>query len=457
MRLAIPRLSRRTLLGASSLGFGAIPLVRALGTALATEPASVLTNLIGVYTPHGVAREWFRPREGFDIAYDGSVLRAFDDPTAFGVSFRDRILVLEGVDLTAGIQGASAGHEGSRVLLTGSGRDGRNASLDQFLANEIGLGALTPIPSVVLGVGIEEAAASVTMSFAEGGVPLPKIIDPSAAFHELIGQWVVGDDPAELARVEHERRLGRSVLDTLRADLGGLMNSVSGSERLKLEQHLSALRGLESRLSGFELACASPVAPAPSTFPSVRAYQGGEPHFDTITDLQIDLLALALSCGVTRFATLYLADLSRTGLDSSLPEDVHIDVAHRYRPVTDTSPGDAQISRLLANQNRYVYGKVARLVSRLSEAGVLEDTLVMAVSDMGDPARHDSRNVPILLAGGESAGLLLGRHVDAHVDGVGQPNNRLLVSIARAFGLELRSFGEARDPTTTEGELDGLV
>jgi hypothetical protein len=235
------------------------------------------------------------------------------------------------------------------------------------------------------------------------------------------------------------------------------MNSVSGSERLKLEQHLSALRGLESRLRGFELACATPPSPDPNSFPSVRGYQGGEPYFDTITDLQIDLLASALSCGVTRFATLYLADLSRTGLDPSLPEDVHIDVAHRYRPMTDTSPGDAEMSRLLANQNRYVYGKVARLVSSIAEAGLLEGTLVMAVSDMGDPARHDSRNVPIVLAGGESAGLRMGRHVDAHVAGVGQPNNRVLVSIARAFGLDVTSFGEGRDPTTTEGELSGLV
>lgn len=450
------RCSRRTLLASALVGLSGAPFVRWLGTAVARQPDATLQSFIGVFTPHGVARRWFSPRDGFDLGFDGSALAGFHDAANPGASLRERLLVIEGLDLTAGIQGGSAGHEGSRALLTGSGREGRNASLDQFLALEAGLGLTTPIASVALGVGVDEASSASTISYALGGLPLPKIIDPSATFHELVGQWIAGRDPESAARLEHQRLLGRSMLDTLRADLSRLARALGPSERVKLEHHLTALRGVESKLAGFELACATPDAPDAARFPLLRAYQGGEPYFDAITDLQIDLLVAAASCGVTRFATLYLADLSRTGLDAALPDDVHIDVAHRYR-ADGSGATDEEISALLARQNRYVYDKVARLASRLLEAELLDETLVMAIGDMGDPARHDSRNVPIVLAGGAQAGFRLGRHLDARTNGEGTPHNRLLVSIARAFGLELESFGEARDPTTTTGELPGLV
>ena len=440
---------------AAMLSAGAVPLVRALGVASAEEPGGELERFIAVFMPHGVVRELFTPRGDFELAFEGSVLAPFDDAGATFGSLKDELVVVAGLDLTAGIRGASAGHEASRVILTGSGRDGTNASLEQYLAIERGLGALTPLPSLVLGVGDDAAASSTTLSLAPGGMPLPKIIDPSATFHAVVGQWVATDDTAR-ARLERERRLGKSVLDTLRADLASLSLRLGSRERQKLEQHETALRALETRLSGFELACVPPGAPDPEQFPLVRAYAGGEPYFDAITDLQSDLLVTAFACGVTRFATLYLADLSRTALDPALPDDVHLDVAHRYRAATPTSSGDPATWELLGRQNRYVCGKVARLAGALREAGLLDDTLVLATSDMGDPARHDSRNVPTLLVGGRSGGFAGGRYLDVRQDGEGVPNNRLLVSIARAFGAEIDAFGEARTPEIVTGALDAL-
>jgi len=445
---------RRAALAAGLAG-ALSPFVQRLGVASAEEPRDALERFVAIYAPHGVAREFFTPRAGFDIAFEGSVLAAFDDGAASGGSLRSELLVIEGLDLTAGIRGASSAHEGSRVLLTGSGRDGTNASLEQYLALERGLGALTPVPTLVLGVGDESAATATTMSFAAGGVPLPKLIDPSATYHAVVGQWVVADDAARV-RLERERRLGKSVLDTLRADLASLRERLGAAERRKLEQHETSLRALETRLSGFELACTPPEAPDPTRFPRVHAYGGGEPYFDAITDLQSDLVVIALACGVTRFATLYLADLSRTGLDSELPEDVHLDVAHRYRAAGSDAPSEPATWELLARQNRYAYGKVARLCARLRDADLLDDTLVLATSDMGDPARHDSRNVPTLLVGGRNAGFSPGRAIDAHRGAEGVPNNRLLVSLAQAFGDEIDAFGEARDPAIVTGTLEAL-
>jgi len=156
---------------------------------------------------------------------------------------------------------------------------------------------------------------------------------------------------------------------------------------------------------------------------------------------------------VTRVATLFLNDLSRTHLDPALPDDVHIDVAHRYESAgRDGQGGSPATWQALARQNRYTYSKIARLLQRLAERQLLQDTVLIALSDMGDPARHSSRQIPALVAGGWGGRLKAGRHVD--LGETGTPNNRLLVSVQQAFGVASESFGQASDPAIVTGKLD---
>ncbi len=164
-----------------------------------------------------------------------------------------------------------------------------------------------------------------------------------------------------------------------------------------------------------------------------------------------------MACDLTRFATLFLGDLSRTHLFPELPDDVHSDVAHRYDASEDKRSGTPASWHALAIQNRYSYSKVARLLSRLDEAGILDDTIVHVSGDMGDPARHSSRSVPTLLAGGCGGHFKMGRYLDLRRSaGDGIPNNRVLVSICQAFGVEVNTFGQAADPRTVTGRLDAL-
>ena len=409
-------------------------------------------RLVCVYTPHGRAHELWQPRDGFDLGFPDAILRPFDDPETYGKSFRDRLLVLDGIDLSAGIASGTSGHDGPRVILTGSGADGKNASLDQYLAVERGLGAETPHTSLVLGVGNAQPEIVSSISYGAGGTPLPKWIDPAETFAELFGEPVTGEERAALAQ---RRRVGKSVLDVARADLARLASRAPPSEATKMDQHRSALRDIEKRLAGVERACAAPVPVERTRFPHVGAYEGGAPYLDAITDLQVDMLARALACDLTRFATLFLGDLSRTHLFPALPDDVHSEVAHRYDARADHRPGTPASWQALAIQNRYSYGKVARLLARLDEAGILDDTIVHVSGDMGDPARHSSRSVPTLLAGGGGA-FATGRYLDLrhgdHGDGV--PNNRVLVSICGAFGVDVASFGHAADPRVVTGRLD---
>lgn len=444
------RLNRRAAL--TALGAGAAMAALSAPERQLRAQTEGARYFIGVYLPHGMAREYWVPKPGFDITYPDCSLAPFADASSFGKSYADRVVALEGLDLTAGIDGGTTGHDASRVILTGSGQRGRNASIDQFLAFERGLAEESPLGSLVLGVGSSAPALGHCLSYARGGVALPKLIDPSQTFNQAFGQFAHGHDIHAQARLERERRLGKSLLDYWSADLTRLRARAPRSERDKLDQHAQALRELEKRLGNGLNGCEPPSAPDASRFPALQAYGGGEAYFDTITDLQIDLLAHALGCGVTRVATLFLADLSRTQLDPSLPEDVHIDVAHRYRSGGRAGGGDASSWLPLARQNRYCCGKLARLLWRLDQAGVLEQTVLVALSDMGDPNRHTSRQVPAILAGGWGGQLKGGRHVD--LGAAGTPSNRLLVTVQRAFGVDSDTYGEAHDPTITTGALD---
>jgi hypothetical protein len=419
----------------------------------AVSKGALPRRYIGVYTPHGRAHELWQPRAGFDIAFEGSSLKPLDDPERYGKSFRDRLVVLDGIDLSAGIEVGTTGHDGSRVILTGSGADGKNASLDQYLAIEHKVGQDTPHTSLTLGVGNDSTEVGWNISWSRGGTPVPKWIDPSRVYAELFGNPL----GARKEELEQQRRLGKSVLDRVRGDLARLRQRAPESERTKLEQHATALREIEKRLEPRVSSCAAPAPPR--GFERLKAYGGGEPYFDAITDLQIDLMARAISCDLTRIATLYLSDLTRSKLVAELPEDIHNDVSHRYDARDKKHAGSPDSWHKLGLQNRYSYGKVARLLRRLDETGDLSTTLVHVSSDMGDPARHSSRQVPTLLVAGHGLELPTGRYLDLRhgkdkQDGV--PNNRLLVSICQLFGVETDRFGQSRNAGLLRGRLDVL-
>jgi hypothetical protein len=158
-----------------------------------------------------------------------------------------------------------------------------------------------------------------------------------------------------------------------------------------------------------------------------------------------------------------------------LPADNHGGVAHTYaasalgyggRPVASGKP---ETWKRLAKLNRYSYGKVARLMQRLGEAGILDSTLIVASSDMGNPAAHSTRNVPTVLAGGVNGKLRMGRRIQYRTDcPLGTdcdthgpeyrtvPNNWLLVSIAQAFGVQVAAYGRQFDNTMSTGVLAEL-
>ncbi len=135
------------------------------------------------------------------------------------------------------------------------------------------------------------------------------------------------------------------------------------------------------------------------------------------------------------------------------------------------SGGDPKTWAPLALFNGYSYSKVALLMQKLSAMGVLDNTLIYASSDMGNPALHSTRNVPTVLAGGVNGKFRMGRRLKLQADCPssnlwcapgdalfkGSTNNHVLVSIAQAFGVNINTFGTQPTPDLTTGPLAGLV
>jgi len=481
--------TRRAFLRAMGAGAATLPFYRLLEDSVARAAGEILPlRFISVYHPHGIAAELFAMRAGdsesnFNITYSANnaqcALQPFDDAATYGKSFKSKILVLEGVDLMSNANG----HDSAGTILTGSPIEGgkpKNSSLDQYLAVERKLGASTRVTSLALGVGTDSTQAGMTLSYGPGGAPLPKIIDPQVAWDTLFKGYMAGSDPAMQAAETRRRAMGKSICDFVKGDVNRLYPRLAAPEQQKLDQHLDSLRDLEKQFADTlppptGAVCAAPARP--TNPPALKQYNGGEPYFDAITNMFIDLIAQAFACDITRFVTFFMGDLSYASNPLALPADNHAGIAHTYNGSSigsdghPNTPGDPATWAPLAKFNRYSYGKIARLLQKLDAANVLDNVLLYASSDMGNPSLHSTRNVPTVLAGGVNGKFRMGRRLRMAADCStnlwcspkdaefkASTNNHLLVSIAQAFGLsDVNSFGTQPNAAWTRDGLSGLV
>jgi hypothetical protein len=446
--------------------------------------------LISFYFPHGVSSPLYRRQatdteDSFDLTFieprsaAPCVLRSFDDRATYGTSFKDRIVVIDGLDFVSG----AVGHDGTRCVFTGSGTTGTGSSIEQYLALDAGLGRETPFSSLVLGVGTNVTGDHLDNVSYYKGVAISKMINPTETFNTVFASVLSGGDPAQAAVAEAKRQRGQSVVDFLREDIQSLRPRLAAREQAKLDQHLTSLVEIEKQLAVFEGTCQAPTTP--EAFDSVQSMKGGEPFFDAITDLQLDMMAQTMACDLTRFGSFWMTDLSRgavNGTDITEPDyapynpDVHQLIAHAYRAPYDAVDGGADADpglplswALSGVQQHYAYQKAVRLLAKLDNAGLLDDSLVVIGNEMGDSGLHASENVPYVLAGGAGGQLRTGRYLSLKADcpaggnhcgargNVIVPNNRLLVSIAQLFGQPIESFGETIDPEHARGALEELA
>jgi hypothetical protein len=443
-----------------TLGVG-LPIANLLKAEVAEAAAAPPLRFISIFTPHGMVPEFWRPQgteTAFNITYPDAMLAPLE-------KYRDKILILDGLDFRVLYEYGTSGHEGGPVtFLTGSRMNKatgtelpESQSLDQAIAAKIGAG--TKLRSLQLMGWAEFPGQSVynTISFGPGGARLPNRRNPASTFTELFPPVNTSDPMA----AQRDLARKKSLLDYLVKDVTRLQKRLSGAEKQKLEQHLQALRDIEQGLVNTSLVtCDAPVAPAPLSASAL----GNLTNAPNVIKLQMDVIAQAVACDITRVITMPLAvpRMPWANLNISLHDDIAHQIGNVGNPVRKQL---VTVQQWFGNQIVYLMDRLASITEGTGTA--LDNTMILWGNELGNPAEHASHGVPTVICGGTQGKFRMGRYLQLRPgknplqgwSGFGQkaPNavahNKLLVSIAHAFGVEGETFGHP----DYAGELAGLV
>lgn len=438
--------SRRDLLRALGVSAAAAPFIPLLD-GHAEDPT--LPKRLVIFThPNGVVLDNWRPT-GSENDFELSPILA---PLA---AYKDRMLVLDGVDLGYGMDRGKSniGHSGMASLWTGSKPIWQDEALengwasgpsvDQVVANAIG--GQTTFASIQTGVITQRADAFIhtRAHYADSMQPLDCEQDPQAVFERLFGDFAA--EPGAL-----ERRIAgrRSVIDAVRADVAALQPKLAASDRHRLDEHLTGIAELEARLDDLlPPSCEVPEAPGEVD------YEAAE-NLEAVTDMHIDLVVRALACDRTRVAGF------QWGREASTGSAPWIGGGGIHTRSHETSEDSLQYRTELAT---WFASKFARLVDGLVAANALENTLLVWGSPMAVADLHTSWNMPLVMIDGTGyfdtgRWLRWGSYEGGYGPSTGVSSNKLLVSICNAMGLDdVQSFGNLDDPELCNGPLDGLT
>jgi hypothetical protein len=417
-------------------------------TALARTAARPVRRLGIVYVPNGIVMEKWTPAEA-GAAYE---LTPMLQPLA---AFRDRLLVLSGLDDKAGIprpgEGGGDHARAAATFLTAvhakktEGPDIRaGVSIDQIAAQT--LGAETPLTSLELAIETNEMVGACdagyscvyvnTLCWRDATTPLPMENDPRRVFERLFGDSD-STDPAERTRRIRE---DRSVLDSITEEAADLRRVLGADDRLKVTQYLDAVRDAERRIQKAEDQNARdlPVVDRPAGTPAT---------FEEHAKLMFDLQVLAYQCDLTRVITFMMA---REVSGRSYPE---IDVRDPHHALSHHRGDTAKIAKL-ERVNEHHMSAFTYYVDRLAstpdgDGTLLDHALLMYGSGMSNGDMHLHLNLPIALVGGRGQ-ITGGRHVRYPK---GTPLANLYVSMLGRLGAPADRFG---DSTGTLEQLSDL-
>ncbi|MCA9550385.1 MAG: DUF1552 domain-containing protein [Myxococcales bacterium] len=424
-------MDRRSFLG--SLGSAILGARLLDGGAARAQAAPAARRLIIVFSPDGTEHDVWRPTmNGSRMEFgEGSIL----EPLAR--RWQD-LTVVDGVAYTEGVEHYS----GMVRMLTNIGfRENvpsvtNGMSLDQYVASRLPSGPR--FPSLELGVqcSIWGLIPEARMSFSGTGQTVPSNEDPRDVFRRLF------QGPGEDAL----RRLARqqSVLDVVREDARSLSARLSGEERQKLELHLESLRQMERALEP------GPECPDVPALSQLDPWQND--NFPALGRAQTDLMVAALACDLTRVASLQWSMAASPTVFTWLNHaESHHSLSH---VVGATSQGGLQFiqgERWFSEQFLYLLDRLAAIPEPTEPQGsLLDHSIVLWMTEVGDRITHHCEDMPIVIAGGGSGRLRPGRYLHY----TGESHGKLLTSLCHAMGLDNPSFGNA---THGEGELPGLL
>lgn len=433
------RISRRAVLRGAGTALS-LPLLEAMWprAGLAAAPAPAPTRLAFVFVPNGAhMADWTPSSEGeqFDLS-----------PTLEPLgNVREYLNVLSGLahqKADANGDGPGDHARSAAAFLTGCQpykTAGANikvgVSIDQVAAEQIG--ARTRLPSLELGCDPAansgncdsgySCAYSGNISWKSESQPMAKETNPRAVFDRLFGD---ADSRAATRDGERKRQRSKSILDFVLEDAERLQRDLSASDKRKLDEYMTGVRELERRIVRAEQE--RPKAPAAAR-PENTPGDNGE-HIRMMNDL----IALAFQADLTRICTFMIAN---EGSNRPYPQigvsEGHHDLSHHGN--------DKAKQEKIAKINRFHMEQFAHLLEKLKsiregEGNLLQHSMIVYGSAIGDGNAHNHDELPFLLAGLGNGAIKSHRHLRYKR---GTPANNLYLSLLDQMGVKAESVGDS--------------
>lgn len=443
-------ISRRTVLRGMGAAI-ALPFLEAMvpaQTPLRKTAASGKSRLACIEVVHGSAGSteyglkealWTPKQEGSNFEV-GKILKPVE-------SFRDYLTIVSHTDCGAAMpwsaEEVGADHfRNAAVFLTAShpkqtlGSDIHcGTSIDQIYAQKFGQD--TPLPSIQLCTEVVDASGPCaykyscvymdTISWSSPTTPLPMILNPRVAFEELFGS---GGSPED--RVARQR-LSRSILDGITHDVARLQKNLGARDRNRLDSYLENVREIERRIQAIETYNSSGVKREVPTAP-IGVPDSWEEH----VKLMFDLKAAAFAGEATRVTALKIGrDVSGRVFPASGTTTPFHSCSHHG----ETPKGIEDFAKI----NAYHVGLLGYFLNKLKntpdgDGNLLDHSLVLYGSAMGNSNVHSHIRVPMLLAGHANGKVKGNLHVKCK-DGTPQAN--ILLTMMHKLGVDIESVGDS--------------
>jgi hypothetical protein len=416
-----------------------VPSLGSVVRAASATPAGLPKRMAFIYVPNGVTLPYWKPTA---VGSDYQLPRILQPLAAHKADFN----VLSGFAQSQGLalgDGAGDHARASASFLTGaharktSGADiHAGVSVDQIAARHIGRDTVLPSLELSCDLGRRVGACDsgyscayqFNLAWASETMPVMPETDPQAVFERLFGDVSGGVDSAK-AR-SRRAMFERSILDFVADDARQLQSRLGRTDQRKLDEYLTAVREIERRV---EIAAQS----APRLPDGTRAPD----MFNTFEEhvrLMFDMLVLAFQTDSTRVSTFIM---SHEGSNRAYAEigvnDGHHDLSHHFGDPKNIEKV-TQINVFHAKQFAYFLDKMKSV--KEGDGTLLDNSMIVYGSGLGDGNAHNHDKLPILLAGRGGGTITPGRHIDA---GDRTPLNNLFLSMLDRVGAKTDRFGDS--------------
>lgn len=435
-------LSRRSLLRGAGASI-ALPLLDAMIPAMTAQAKTAaapqrLRRLSYIYMPMG-----FNPTEWTP---SGEMLNQLPASLQSLQPVKEQVTVISGMELRNAYPGSHA-TSNSAFLSAASAK--RTESSDYFLGTTVDqiavrhIGQQTQLPSLELAMDLlttvgqcDNGYACVyqnNLSWSSPTTPLPAEAHPRLVFETLFG---AGGSPADRKAALAKRA---SLLDSVTEEMKRLQRRLGAGDRDKVDGYLESIREVERRIQKSE----ANVAENP--LPDLDRPVGVPASYADHARLMFDLQLLAFQGDITRITTFQLA---REASTRTYPE---IGVPEPHHPTTHHGNDPEKLAQV-AKINAFHVSLFAEFLKKLkatpeADGTLLDHSLLLYGSGMGDPDAHDHTDLPILVAGGAAGNMQGGRHIAYPSE---TPLANLHLTLLNKVGVPLETFADS------DGKVDEL-